>query len=330
MNNETIILSRKEVRELITLEECIEAVNLAFKLYGEGKVPAPQILGMHAQEGGFHIKAGMMDLHRPYFVAKTNANFPKNGKLFGLPTIQGLVIVMDAENGRLLAILDSIELTIIRTGAATAVAAKYLSKANSKTATIIGCGEQGRISIQMLAKVRDLQQAYVYDLDTSKAADFAKEFSRLLSIPVVSVPDVAKGVRESDIVVTCTTSKKPVLGKEYIPKGCFIAAVGADNEEKQELETDLMASSKVVTDITEQSLKIGELHHAVEEGIVTREFVYAELGEIAAGRRDGRKSENDVFIFDSTGMALQDVVSAALIYEKALSTGVGTRLNFNS
>jgi len=133
----TLLLTRREVAALLNIEECIKAVENAFKLYGEGKTAPPGILGIHAHDGGFHIKAGLLDVGRNYFVAKTNANFPQNMPRFGLPTIQGLIIVCDAENGYPLAVMDSIEITILRTGAATAVAAKYLARADSHVA---GCG----------------------------------------------------------------------------------------------------------------------------------------------------------------------------------------------
>src|SRR5215213_8553343 len=149
----TLLLKRAEVAELLDLDECIEAVERAFRLQAEGKAPPPGTLGLHARDGGFHIKAGLLELDRPYFAAKTNANFPQNVKRFSLPLIQGIIVLCDGENGYPLALMDSIEITIQRTGAATAVAAKYLARPDSKVATIAGCGNQGRISLQSLAEV---------------------------------------------------------------------------------------------------------------------------------------------------------------------------------
>ena len=127
MSPGTILISRNEVAKILSIKNCMDAVEHAFKLFGEGKVKPPSVLGIYVSDGGFHIKAGVMNLNRNYFVAKTNANFPGNSKKFGLPTIQGVVAVFDADNGQLLALMDSMEITIIRTGAATGVAAKYLS-----------------------------------------------------------------------------------------------------------------------------------------------------------------------------------------------------------
>jgi alanine dehydrogenase len=315
----TLLLTRREVAQLLSIEECIAAVEHAFRLHGEGKSIPPGILGVHAADGGFHIKAGLMDFDRPYFVAKANANFPNNRK-FDLPTIQGVVIVCDGQNGQLLALMDSIEITILRTGAATAVAAKYLSRKNAKVITIFGGGEQGRISLKMLSQIRPLEKAFVYDVDETRARTFVEEVSKELLIEIEAVSDFSKTTLQSDIVVTCTPSKKFFLKREHIAPGTFVAAVGADSEEKQEIEPALLKEAKIVTDITEQCASIGELHHAIEENILTRGEVHAELGEVVAGRKTGRTSDDEIIIFDSTGMALQDVAAAVGVYQKTRTT----------
>ena len=323
----TVLLTRQDVSELLGIEDCIAAVENAFRLYGEGKVSPPGIMGIHSRDGGFHTKAGMMDFDRPYFVTKTNANFPLNRQL-GLPTIQGVVIVFDGVDGRVLAVLDSIEITVIRTGAATAVAAKYLSRADAETAMIFGAGNQGRVSIQAISKVRDLRRAFVFDVDGQRAKRFAEELSEELRIPIEPVTDFADAVSQSDICVTCTPSKESYLKQEHISPGTFIAAVGSDSEEKQELEPAILKEGKIVVDILDQCATIGELHHAIEAGILIREDVHAELGEIIAGKKPGRTSDEETIIFDSTGMALQDVAAAVNVYENALKTGCGKRVGF--
>src|ERR1700675_2776210 len=149
----TMLLTRKDVVALLTIEECIAAIERVFKLHGQRKTVPPGILGVAAPDGGFHIKAGLLDLDRSYFAAKINANFPGNPERLSLPTIQGLVVLCDGEYGSPLAVMDSIEITMQRTGAATAVAAKYLARADSKTIVICGCGNQGTVSLRALAHV---------------------------------------------------------------------------------------------------------------------------------------------------------------------------------
>jgi len=325
----TLLLTGCDVAALLSIEECMTAVEHGFKLYGEGKTQPPGILGVHARSGGFHIKAGLLELNRSYFAAKVNANFPENMPRFGLPTIQGVVVLSDAENGYPLALMDSIEITIQRTGAATGIAAKYLARPDSKTATICGCGNQGRISLRALITVLPIEKVWASDRDQSQAQNFARELAQELGIDVEFAGDLQAAVRQSNVCVTCTPSKEPFLRKDFISPGTFIAAVGADNPEKQELEPALLGGSKLVVDLLAQSATIGELHHAIDAGVMTCEDVYGELGEVIAGVKPGRASAEEIIVFDSTGMALQDVVTAAAVYEKAIKQGTGILMNFS-
>ena len=328
MNSQgTLLLSRSEVADLLTVDECIAAIERVFKLYGEGKTQPPGILGVHTQDGGFHIKAGLLDLDRSFFAAKINANFPHNADRFGLPLIQGVIFLADAQNGYPLALMDSMEITIQRTGAATAVAAKYLARPDSKSILICGCGNQGRVSLQALSKIFSLEHAFAYDVDETRAQRFASELSAQLKIPVEATGDLRQAMKRIDICVTCTPSTRFFLKLDYVQPGTFIAAVGADSETKQELEPALLAQSKTVVDIVEQCASIGELHHAIASGLMTKQSVHAELGEVAAGTKPGRTSSDEIIIFDSTGMALQDVIAAATVYTKALNKGVDRILN---
>ena len=328
-STDTLLLTRRNVEQLLAIEECISAVEQAFKLFASGEAPAPGVLGIHAQDGGFHIKAGILNLSKNYFVAKINANFPANNKKFGLPTIQGVIAVCDAENGRLLALMDSIEITIIRTGAATAVAAKWLAKETARVATICGSGNQGKISLRAVMKVRQLEKIFVFDIDETKAQEFGRDLSKELGISIQPVNELKEVVRQSDICITCTPSKKYFLLREYISPGTFIAAVGADSEDKQELEPSLLVAGKLITDITAQAATIGELHHGIRQGLMTVDSIHAELGQIITGQKAGRESDEEIIIFDSTGTALQDVAAAAIVYEKALINRTGICMNFS-
>jgi alanine dehydrogenase len=325
----TLLLSRSEVADLLSIEEYIAAVERVFRLYGEGKTQPPGILGVHAHDGGFHIKAGMLDLDRSYFAAKINANFPHNANRFGLPLIQGVIVLADAQNGYPLAIMDSMEITIRRTGAATAVAAKYLARPDSKSILICGCGNQGRVSLQALSKIFPVQHVFAYDIDGPQAERFANELSGELKIAVETTSDLGEAMKRSDICITCTPSNRFFLKQDYVQPGAFVAAVGADSETKQELEPTLVAQNKTVVDIMDQCASIGELHHAIASDLMTKQHVHAELGEVVAGIKPGRISSDEIIIFDSTGMALQDVITAATVYTKAIDKGVGGIVNFS-
>ena len=168
-SRETLLLSRSDVSSLLTLADCIAAVESAFRALGEGRSPSPSILGLRARDGGFHIKAALLPMATSYFAAKVNGNFFRNAQRFGMPNIQGLILLCNAENGQPLAVMDSIEITILRTGAATAIAAKYLARARSKVATICGCGNQGAIQLRALAQVLPLECAFAFDVDGERA-----------------------------------------------------------------------------------------------------------------------------------------------------------------
>lgn len=324
----TLLLARTDVADLLSLDECIAAVNDAFRLHGEGKTSTPKVLGMPATDGGFHIKAALLGLSAPYFAAKLNGNFFHNNQRCAMPNIQGLIILCDATNGYPLAVMDSIEITTLRTGAATAVAAQHLARPESKVATICGCGNQGRVQLRALHRVLPLQHVYAFDLNEGEAHRFAVECSRELGIEVEVVKDLATAARRSDVCVTCTPAKKYFLQKDYIAPGTFLAGVGADSEEKQELEPQLLASNKVVADLLEQCVAIGDLHHAIAGGLMQPSNVHAELGEVVAGRKSGRTSQDEITVFDSTGTALQDVAAAAVVYERATKQGRGSRFPF--
>jgi ornithine cyclodeaminase/alanine dehydrogenase-like protein (mu-crystallin family) len=316
------VLGRTDVEALLDLDACIAAVEEAFRQHGTREADPPGVLGVGAQGGGFHIKAGTLKLRRPYFAAKVNGNFSGNAAR-GLPRIQGLVVLSDGATGTPLAVLDSVAITRLRTAAATAVAARYLAVPGASVATLCGCGAQGGAQIRAVARVRPLRRLFVVDLDSARAEALAAELSRELGIEITATGDLRAATLESSICVTCTPSRSPILGRDLVKSGTFIAAVGADSSEKQELAPELMASATIVTDVHEQAATIGDLHHAIAAGVMRREDVHAELGEIVAGRKPGRRSDDEVVIFDSTGMALQDVAAAALAFERAEGAGCG-------
>jgi alanine dehydrogenase len=323
----TLVLTRRDVARVLEIGDCIEAVERAFRLHAGGASIPPGVLGTHVPGGGFHVKTAGLLADERVFTAKVNANFPENPARRGLPTIQGVIALFDADDGRPLAVLDSIEITSLRTAAATAVAARHLARADAGVVTVCGCGEQGRSQLRALAAVRQLRSALAFDVDAARAERYARTMADELGVAVSAVTDLPSATRRSDIVVTCTTARRWLLGRADVAPGAFVAAVGADSPEKQELEPALLAASTVVVDVLEQCATIGDLHHALGAGAMTRADVHAELAEVVAGRKPGRRAEDEVVVFDSTGTALQDVAAAWLVYERAVARGVGVRLD---
>ena len=321
----TLVLTREDVVGLLPMPACIEAVQRGFECHARGESIAPGILGTHVQGGGFHVKtAGLRDGAdgNAMFAAKVNANFPANPDQRGLPTIQGVIALFDAADGRVLALLDSIEITSLRTAAATAVAARHLAPQGGHV-TVCGCGEQSRYQLRALACVRSLRRVLAFDLQAERATRFAADMAAELGVETAVITDPAAAAEATDIWVTCTTARRWFLGRAHIAAGAFVAAVGADNPEKQELEPELLARNVVVADLVEQCAAIGDLHHAIAAGLMGREQVRAELADIVSGRKPGRMAPEEIVIFDSTGTAVQDVAAAARVYRRARSSGRG-------
>ena len=325
-----LLLNATEIKALLDMDRCIEAVGQAFKLHGEGKALPTGLLHAEALDGDFHIKTGGLDSGRSYFALKANGRYPHNRVNFGLPNVQGVIYLADARTGTPLALMDSTDITRYRTAAATAVATRKLAKSGPAIVTVCGCGNQGRMQLAAIARVRKIDKAYAYARTPERVIAFCEEMTRRLNAPVVPAPTLTQAAQDSNIIVTATPSKQFFLGVSDVKSGTFVAAIGADSAYKQELDPRLMIRNKIVVDIAEQAAHNGELHHAIDLGLCTQADIHAELGQILAGKKPGRTSEEEIILFDSTGTALQDVAVAAQIYEDASLGGRGLRVNLQN
>lgn len=322
-----LILTRKDLVSLMAPADYLVAVETAFRADKAGRALSP--LPMHIDGegvGAFHAKGAAFFDDRAYVALKLNGNFPNNPEDNGLPTIQGAVLLCNARNGSLLAVIDSIEVTLRRTAAASALAAKHLARRDSRVLTICGCGDQGRAHVDALSALFDLNVIHAWDIDAEKAAQFADDISNRFDINVEIVEDLSAATQKSDIIATCTSAREPFLTKEHVPPGAFIAALGADNPNKNEIAPALMALATVVCDVIAQGAEMGDLRAAIAAGAMSEGDVYADLGDVVTGRKPGRRNRQEIIVFDSTGTALQDVTSAAKAYERALETGAGQKV----
>jgi ornithine cyclodeaminase/alanine dehydrogenase-like protein (mu-crystallin family) len=313
-----LMLSRGEVAALMTPAEYLEAVEAGFRALAEGAAEVPPPWHVAGEGGGFHGKGASLRLDRPYVALKLNGNFPANPTANGLPTIQGAILLFDGETGSPLAILDSIELTLRRTAAATALAARHLARRDSATLLVCGCGEQARPQLEALREILPLKRGFAWDRDPERAASLS-----CAGIAMEVANDLAEAARQADVVVTCTTATKPFLTAAMIRPGTFIAAVGADSPHKSEIDPMLMAEALVVADSVAQCAVMGDLHHAITAGTMSAGEVHAELADLVAGIRPGRGDDEQVTLFDSTGTAVQDVAVAIRLYQRALAAGTG-------
>lgn len=323
-----LLLSRADIARVLSLADCIEVVEGAFAAHARGESFAPGLLHGDGLDGEFHIKAGGLQQPRPVFATKINGGFFQNPTRHELPAIQGLIVLQDAANGVPLAVMESGLVTRLRTAAATGVAARHLAAPDAGTVTLCGVGNQAALQLQALRQVRPLRKVFVWSRNAVRARSFAAAQGPALGLKVSAVEDLGTATRDSQVIVTCTPAQNWFLGQAQVSPGTFIAAIGADSPEKQELEPALVAASAVVTDLTTQCAQVGELHHAIAAGLMHAGQVRAELGEIILGRQTARRNPAEILLFDSTGTALQDAAAAALAYTRALAANLGTRFPF--
>lgn len=327
MTAATVVLTARDVHRFLTIRECIDAVARILRAHEAGKSHGPVSSGFALSSGSVHAKlAAIEDDGRVFVAVKANVNLPGNPSRHGRPTIQGALILLDGDDGRPLAIMDSIALTSLRTAAVAALAADHLALRESQTITIVGCGEQGEAQLRAMAAVRPLRAGFAVDIDSAKAADFAERLSADMGWRIEASTTLSAAVAASDICVTCTTSSTPLLFARDLHPGLFVAAVGADNPAKQEIDADALARSIVVVDSVAACAAGGDLHHAINGGVMTELDIRGELSALVAGRLPGRSDREEIFVFDSTGTALQDVAAAVLVYQRAVEAGAGIRV----
>lgn len=316
----TLILSRRTIAGLMDQADWIEAVETGFRAAAQGRATSPPPMSIDGNGGAFHAKGASLELDRLYVALKLNGNFPGNPAARGLPTIQGALLLCDGDTGSLLAMMDSIEITLRRTAAATALAARYLARPDADVILICGCGEQGAAHLAALRHVLPLKRGYAWDRDMEKAAAFARAACND-GFEVEAVAALEPAALQSDVIVTCTTARLPFLKSSFVRAGAFVAAVGADNPDKSEIDPQLLVRSRLIADVADQCVVLGDTHHAINAGVIDRTAIVAEMAEIIVGSRQGRGSPDDIVVFDSTGTALQDVACAAVIYRRALASG---------
>ena len=319
---ETLLLSKEDVENILSMQMALEVVEHAFKLHGLGKTQMPPKVYLYFDDKG-DLRAMPAYLEGHAGVKWVNSH-PYN-KEKGLPTVMAIIIYNDPETGFPLAVMDGAFITNMRTGAAGGIAAKYLARKDSKIIGFVGCGMQARTQFLALKELFDLEQAKCYDINENAAVNFAKFVEKF------GVDANVTGVKEAcdfDILVTTTPSREPVVRAEWIKEGTHINAIGADAPGKQEIDGNLLKRAKIVVDDYEQAKHSGEINVPLSLGIITEEDIYASIGEIIAGKKKGRESEDEITLFDSTGLAIQDIATASKVYEEAVKRGIGKKFRF--
>jgi alanine dehydrogenase len=320
------IFSSNDIRQALSMHQAIEAMKGAFAQLStsQADVPLRAVLDVPRHNGVTLFMPGYLaaDDHMAVKVVSVFDDNPARG----LPLIHALVVVVDATTGAPAAVMDGTYLTALRTGAASGAATDLLARQDARTAAIFGAGVQGRTQLEAVCAVRPIQETWVYDLSPERATAFADEMSQRLSLPVRVAARPTEAVRQADVICTATTSSSPVFQDGDVQPGAHINAVGAYTPQTQEIPPETVLRAKVVIDHHESSMaEAGDLLIPLGQGLMTEDHIYAELGEIAAGIKPGRASPEEITLFKSVGVAVQDVAAASAVLAAAQRLGLGTQ-----
>jgi alanine dehydrogenase len=322
-----LVLSERDVQRLLNIEELIQALEQAHIQYSTGKavmpvrlvVPLPQIHGRITSMPGYLTQDKALGM-------KVVTYFQNNPKQ-DLPAILATIMLFSAETGKLIAVIDGSFITAIRTACASAMATKGLANPNTPVAGILGAGVQARAHIQALCRVKKLQRIKIYSPLGISAERVRQELESEVGVDIEVVSSAEDTVRGADLVVTVTTAKEPVLELEWLKPGAHINAVGSHRPDLREIDGTTLARSKVVVDSREAVMaECGDILLAIKENSITENSIHAEIGEVLAGTKPGRTSADEITLYKSVGIAIQDVAAAHLIYHKALEKKVGTEV----
>jgi ornithine cyclodeaminase/alanine dehydrogenase len=323
------VITRGDLESILTMEEVIEAVERAFANYARGRWVIPPRTHFDLPEG--------VILYMPSFLspeeggegisgAKLVSVFPRNPEK-GHPLIYGLYLLYDPTTGSPLALMDGIYLTGVRTGAASAVATKYLSRKDSKALGIIGTGVQAGFQLMAILAVRAIEVCYVFDSIEDKARRFAQDYSGRPRVNLEVLPSADEVVGKSDVVVTATTSPKPVFSGSSVRKGTQLNVIGAFTPETREVDSETVKRACIFVDSYEGALReAGDLLIPMGEGVISRDHIRGELSEVVIGMKPGRTTDAEITLFKSVGFAIEDAATAGLAYAKALKGGIGTQI----
>jgi alanine dehydrogenase len=308
----TLLLDRNAVKNLMNMADVISVVEEALRMCGEGKGRMPAKTYLSLEHGDFRAMPAAL----PGSAGVKWVNVHPQNRSFGLPSIMAILIYSDPETGYPLAIMDATEITAYRTGAAAAIASKYLARSDSHTVGIIGAGFQAHTQILAHAELFNSISMNVFDV-SQPAVDKLTSFLSQFSIRSCSIQEAVA----SDIVCTLTPSRSPIIRREWVKPGTHINAVGADAPGKQELDPSIVKEAIVVVDDLEQAGGSGEINVPIEKGAYSISEVYGTLAELVAGKKQGRTNDADITVFDSTGVAVEDIAVAKLLFEEAQNRG---------
>lgn len=323
-----LILNKDEVESILTMESCIGVMRDAFKALAKGESynPLRSIMRLPTKKGLFGMMPGYTG-ENDIFGIKAISVFPGNYKE-GISSHQGVVLLFEGDHGRLIAVIDAEVITALRTAAVSALATDALSRKDAKVLAILGAGVQGRRHCESVSLVRGLEKVCVWDISRKYADDYVESESMHYDFKIVAESSAEEAVRDADIICTVTPAKSPILRHDWVKPGAHINAVGACTPDAQEIESGLMAGSRLYTDSRESLFhEPGDFLIPRREGLIAEDYVTGELGELLTGKAEGRLSEKDITLFKSLGLAIEDLAAGYYVYERALAEKAGISLD---
>jgi len=324
-----LILNRRDVELLVDMKETIKAMEEVFLEFHEGRAVCPKrlIINVSKHNGFLYYMPSYLGKSESLAI-KVVAQYDENMPKYGLPTILASILLNDAQNGKPLALMEATYLTALRTGAASGVASKYLSRKDSKMVGVIGTGVQARTQVWALSEVLgNLEKVKAYDLLPGRVEEFVKDISQKLDLNVEAVETSRQCVENSDVVIVATNSKVPVFDGGWLKEGAHVSSIGVTGPEGRELDDTTIKKAKIVVDTKQGALaETGDLIIPIKKGIISHDSIYAELHEIVGGDRSGRTSSNEVTCWKAVGIAIEDAAVARLVYDKAKRQGIGKEI----
>ena len=327
--HETILLNQSQVSELIAMKEIIENVETAYKVHAERRVQMPpkEYIFYKKFRGDLRIMPCFIRGLNESGVKNVNVH-PDNPRKYGLPTVMAMIELVDPKTGFPVSVMDGTWITNMRTGAAAGVATKHLARDNSEIVGLVGAGVQAATGLEAINEVMDIKEVRVSCRTCETRDIFAQRVSEKYGIKATAVDTIKEAVQGADVLLTTTPSREPVVKSKWVSPGTHINAMGADAPGKQELDSHIMQKAKIFIDCWDQASHSGEINIPVHEGLVRQSDIMGKIGDVIIGAVPGRTSDEEITVFDSTGLAVQDIVTAWNVYEKALQKGVGQKMNF--
>ncbi len=327
---QTLLLSKDQVKGLIGMRQVIDAVEDAYRAFSSSQVEQPDYIGIRLPQGRGEIDF-KLSYHQPAEMISMKAHsggFTGNPEAHGVPNSMGTILLFDARSGALACIMDGSLITGLRTGAAGAVSVKALARKNARTIASIGTGNQARMQIRAIREVMQIDEIHAWSRTPETLAAYRQDIERDFQIPVILAASAREAVEKADILITATRGKGELVQAGWVKPGTHIIAIGTDARGKQELDPELFRDATIVVDSLPQCTQKGETYHPLAGNIIKLDDIHAEIGEILLGTKPGRTSEDEITIFDSTGMAIQDNTTTGSIYRNALANQVGTFFSF--